>query len=91
MLGTQRGRSHRLPTPPTPSGVVSLHSDDNPTPKTQKSFRGGAVVRGASEIASVTRHERHEKDTRGPRDRDERERVAAGSRSRGRSRVDLGI
>ena len=46
MLGTKRGRSRRLPTPPTPREVVSLHSSPkqanyNPTrntqhPKTQK-------------------------------------------------------
>ena len=46
MLGTKRGRSRRLPTPPTPREVVSLHhSDYNPTLKTQKSFRGGEVGR----------------------------------------------
>ena len=31
VLGTKRGRSRRLPTPPTPREVASLHSDYNPT------------------------------------------------------------
>ena len=34
MLGTKRGRSLRLPTPPTTREVVSHHSDYNPTPNT---------------------------------------------------------
>ena len=38
MLGTKRGRSRRLPTPPTPREVVSLHSDYNPTAKNLKGF-----------------------------------------------------
>ena len=33
MLGTKRGRSRRLPTPHAPGEVVSLHSDNNPTPQ----------------------------------------------------------
>jgi len=38
MLGTKRGRSRRLPTPPAPREVASLHSDYNPTPKTKRVF-----------------------------------------------------
>ena len=57
MLGTKRRRSRRLPTPPTPRGVVSLHSDYNPTPKTQKDFRGGVMV----EDARAKPHQQHRK------------------------------
>ena len=63
--GQRGGRSHRLPTPPTPREVVSLHSDYNPTPKTQRGFRGGTVVRRISPVG-------HEKIIRGTRDPDEK-------------------
>ena len=55
MLGTKRGRSRRLSTPPAPREVVSLHSDYNPTAETQKSFRGVAVVFRISPVAIGTR------------------------------------
>ena len=35
MLRTKRGRSRRLPTPPTPREVVSLHSDFDYNPNSQ--------------------------------------------------------
>lgn len=38
MLGTQRGRSRRLPTPPTPREVVNLHSNCS-------SYKGPDVTR----------------------------------------------
>ena len=60
-----RGRSRRLPIPPTPREVVSLHSDYNPTPKTQRGFRGGTVVRRISPVG-------HEKIIRGTGDPDEK-------------------
>ena len=42
MLGTKRGRSRRLPTPPAPGDVVSLHSNYNPnTPKPKRVFEVG--------------------------------------------------
>ena len=61
MLGTKRGRSRRLPTPPTPTPreVVSLLSDYNPTPKkTKRVFEVGcgAEVRRRSQV-------QHEKAT----------------------------
>ena len=48
MLRTKRGRSRRLPTPPAPGEVVSLHPDNNPTPQNPREFsrwRGGATKR----------------------------------------------
>ena len=53
MLGTKRGRSRRLPTPPAPGEVVSLHPDNNPTPQNPKEFSRWRS--GAWEIASETR------------------------------------
>ena len=71
MLGTKRGRSRRLPTPPAPREVVSLHSDYNPTPQNPKKF--SRWCSGASEIASETQtHTRHKRSRRkrdGPRSR----------------------
>ena len=50
VLGTKRGRSRRLPTPPAPREVVGLrlHSDYNPTPQNPKEFSRWRS--GASEI-----------------------------------------
>ena len=45
-LRTKRGRSRRLPTPPTPRAVVSLHSDHHPTAQKLKwlsRWRGDAT------------------------------------------------
>ena len=47
VLGTKRGRSHRLLTPPTPRGVVRLHSDHHPT--AQKPSRDFEMARGSDE------------------------------------------
>ena len=52
MLGTKRGRSRRLPTPPTPREVVSLHSDHNPT--TQKPTKVFEVAQGCNRRESLT-------------------------------------
>ena len=42
MLGTKRGRSRRLPTPPgAPREVASFHSDHNPTVPPNPKFRFG--------------------------------------------------
>ena len=53
MLGTKRGRSRRLPTPPAPREVVSLHSDHNPT--TQKPTKVFEVAQGCNRRESLTR------------------------------------
>ena len=44
VLGTKRGRSRRLPTPPAPREVASLHSDYNPTTRNPKAKRVFEVV-----------------------------------------------
>ena len=52
-----RGRSRRLPIPPTPREVVSLHSDYNPTPKGEYPREFSRWCRGAADIASGTRRD----------------------------------
>ena len=68
MLGTKRGCSRRLPTPPTPREVASLHSDYNPTPKTKRVFEVVPWCDGY-------RQWKHEEILRGRGNPDERRRV----------------